>query len=195
MVEFISDAIRTRRNLCVWEREGFKLKTSNYISLISISIILFLLELSLGVCISQRIFHCWIYWHKVVHLLSSLISIESAVMSYFSFQILVICVSFFFFFLWSVWLEFYQFYWFSQRTDFWFYLTFSIVFTLSIPLTSILIIFFHLLTSDWIFFSFSSLLGRNWRSLFWDLSFFSSNIVISAIISPLSSTSAAPYIF
>ena len=102
MVEFISDAIRTRRNLCVCEREGFKLKTSNYISLISISIILFLLKLSLGVCISQRIFHCWIYWHKVVHLLSSLISVESAVMSYFSFQILVICVSFFFFFLISL---------------------------------------------------------------------------------------------
>ena len=79
-----------------------------------------------------------------------------------------------FFFFWSVWLEFYQFYWFSQRTSFWFHLTFSIVFTLSIPLIStlILIIFFLLLTSDWIFYSFSSFLGRNWRSLFWDLSFF-----------------------
>lgn len=158
--------------ICVCMREGFKLQTSNYISLISMSIILFLLELALVVCISQRIFHCWIYWHKVVHLLSSLISVESAVMSYFSFQILVICLLFFFF--WSVWLEFYQFYWFSQRTSFWFHLTFSIVFTLSIPLIStlILIIFFLLLTSDWIFYSFSSFLGRNWRSLFWDLSFF-----------------------
>jgi len=76
---------------------------------------------------------CPFYWNIVAYssLIIFCISVESVVISPFSFPILLIWALSLYFFSWWAWLRVYQFYGSFQRTNFWFHWS-SLLFSLSL---------------------------------------------------------------